>query len=442
MDPLPQPGLLTVKEVAQRLSVSQSFVRQHQHELQAVRIGTRSLRFRDEAITEYVQRRVPQCILPAREPAPTTGEEQFHMVVRRWQRGSVMKTKTQNPQWVGRWREDQLTADSAVTRRMRKVYLGSVLDIPTKSQALAVLARVMHERAQQKPTTIITFAEAVRRWSSVAAVDATTNGYRKLLRNHIEPVFATRPVGEITRYDVERFYAQKAPAYSRSMLKQLRVAIQTVLKWARSHGWVHNVVTEGLRLPKRCGGKLQPHHPLSPTDLLRLERRLEEPFATLVHFLGRTGLRIGEACALRWSDLQGNILHVSRNLKTKSSDRKLVLPVDLVERLRRLGTTGDTIFTNKHKPTPLIAGNVRNRYLRPAYRALGIEYGGFHDCRHGAATTLVNSGVDVKTVAQVLGHGNVRTTLDTYRHVRLENVAVALERLSCDLRVTSEERVA
>jgi integrase len=69
-------------------------------------------------------------------------------------------------------------------------------------------------------------------------------------------------------------------------------------------------------LPKQAGGKRVKRTALRPEQVYALVVKLKEPYSTLVLFLYVTGLRIGEALALRWQDLAGNVITVMhRNYK-------------------------------------------------------------------------------------------------------------------------------
>ena len=78
---------------------------------------------------------------------------------------------------------------------------------------------------------------------------------------------------------------------------------------------------------------------------------LLEPTATLVLFVAITGVRIGEAVGIKWSDFTGDVLHIQRRIyerqegtpKTKDSNRYIPIPATLLERLRTLGQ-GEWIF--------------------------------------------------------------------------------------------------
>jgi integrase len=114
---------------------------------------------------------------------------------------------------------------------------------------------------------------------------------------------------------------------------------------------------------------------------------LAEPYATLVLFLARS-LRIGEAIAIKWSDLEGNVLHVQRrlyqgkadSLKTSSSERRLPLSESLVERVNALRSrfpNSEWMFCSETGTTPVNPGNALKRDIQPAVKALGISLGGW-----------------------------------------------------------------
>jgi integrase len=105
-----------------------------------------------------------------------------------------------------------------------------------------------------------------------------------------------------------------------------------------------------------------------------------------------TGLRIGEAIAVKWSDFEGNVLHVSRRIfngdvdsvKSVKSKRNLPLDAHLIERIHALHSrfpSSEWVFCSE-AGTPVNPSNARTRYLRPAVEALGLVIGGWHDFRH------------------------------------------------------------
>jgi integrase len=116
--------------------------------------------------------------------------------------------------------------------------------------------------------------------------------------------------------------------------------------------------------------------------------KLEEPYATLVLFLAASGLRIGEAVALKQSDFEGNLLHVTRRVcdgdegpvKSERSVRTLPIHPELV-RANASAWGCERIFCSRAETT-VTPGNALKRYVRPAATGLGITIGGWHDFRH------------------------------------------------------------
>ncbi len=176
----------------------------------------------------------------------------------------------------------------------------------------------------------------------------------------------------------------------------------------------------------------------------------------LVVLLAYTGLRIGEALALRWEDvdLDGGQVRVTGTLgrvdgaatrtppKSARSRRAVALPAPALTVLRswrtrqaaeRLAATwwaeGEWVFTTP-VGTVLDHSNAMKAYKRLA-AAAGVPGATFHGLRHAAASVLLREGVPMRVVAEVLGHSSTRLTADVYSHVTAEltdRAAAALER--------------
>src|SRR5207302_7931842 len=155
--------------------------------------------------------------------------------------------------------------------------------------------------------------------------------------------------------------------------------------------------------------------------------KLKEPYATLVLFLAATGLRIGEALAIKRTDFRNNVLHVTRRIhdgdvdavKSKRSERKLPIDPLLMARMEKLGK-GEWVFRSK-TGTPLNQGNALKRHVRPAAEKFGISLGGWHDFRHALSTKLRRSGVHPKVVPDILGHKKVNLAMDVYDRTEIED---------------------
>ena len=159
-----------------------------------------------------------------------------------------------------------------------------------------------------------------------------------------------------------------------------------------------------------------------------------------------TGMRKGEINALKWSDIEGNTIHVRRSIaqkikgkpivetppKNKSSYRDILIPTKLVDilahykniQLRKERFTDD--FRVCGGVSCLSDTSIENR--NKAYSAAaGLPHIRIHDFRHSHASLLVNSGILIQEVSRRLGHTNVEITWNTYSHLYPKQESAALE---------------
>jgi integrase len=266
--------------------------------------------------------------------------------------------------------------------------------------------------------------------------ETTANHYLYNAEHYLVPAFGTRQVASLTRFDVESFLAGKAEAFYRNTLRGMRATLSCILSWAVKCAWIEKNVCHGVKLPK--AGKRERHPILKAEQVAALVEHVPEPIGTLILFLSVTGVRIGEAVGIKWSDFDGDMLHIQRRVyerqegtpKTKSSDRFIPVPAALLERLRTLGK-GEWVFRTS-VGTPLDPKNAMNRYVRPAAKKLGINLGGWHCFRHAVCTQLLKKH-PVKVVAEILGHGDIRTTLAVYQNLEVEDRREPLEEMALQL---------
>lgn len=170
-----------------------------------------------------------------------------------------------------------------------------------------------------------------------------------------------------------------------------------------------------------------------------LDNSFKNYFDTVLYkLLLATGLRIGEALALEWSDidLQEATISVAKTLnryretnspKTKASnrvldlDKKTVLMLRLykarqMENGRENGTTYTKVFSNSFDQYASVE-TLRNRLKSQA----DCPVLGFHAFRHTHASILLNAGLGYKEIQTRLGHSKVSMTIDTYSHLSKEN---------------------
>ena len=165
-----------------------------------------------------------------------------------------------------------------------------------------------------------------------------------------------------------------------------------------------------------------------------------------------TGLRIGEICGLKWSDIDfdNKMIHVNRTVqrvyrkefngkgksqiiisapKTRSSNREIPLSTMLLPILRKINPEHPDFF--------LLSGSekcIEVRTYRTFFDAFlernQIDKINFHALRHTFATRCIEAGGDCKTVSELLGHATVNMTLNLYVHPQVEQKRRCVELLS------------
>ncbi len=146
-----------------------------------------------------------------------------------------------------------------------------------------------------------------------------------------------------------------------------------------------------------------------------------------------TGLRRGELLGLKWADvnLAGKVLTVTAATAKSGHTRRVPLNAEALDILERWNER-----QGKPKGAAFVfAGHDGNRMTRidTAWRSLttlaGIKNFRLHDCRHHFASKLVQAGVDLYTVKELLGHSEIAMT-ERYAHLAPDNLRAAVDRVS------------
>lgn len=151
------------------------------------------------------------------------------------------------------------------------------------------------------------------------------------------------------------------------------------------------------------------------------------------------GIRIGELCALKWSDVDFNneVILINKtmqriytkdiskkeskiivsNPKTLSSDREIPLNKDIISILCKIKANDDYYFLSGSDK--YIEPRCYRNYFNKVLKELEIKHYKFHVLRHTFATNCISLGFDYKIVSELLGHSNINTTLNIYVHPKM-----------------------
>jgi integrase len=271
---------------------------------------------------------------------------------------------------------------------------------------------------------------------------SAAENYRSVTLHHILPTIGSRKVVELTAFDVDRLLQLKtASGLSSSTTARIRFVLAQGIDQGVRWGIVHRNVARLARAPRsvrREGRSLTP----AQVQLLLSELTGNRHEALYVLILS-TGLRRGEALGLKWEDfdLEAGVMRVKRQLKreggvlvtsdtkTLSSRRSVNLPdraTSLLQTLREhqnferelAGSTwidSGYVFTTPHG-APLDPRNLLKEF-KEICRKAGLGDWHIHELRHSAASLMLQQGVKIQVVSEILGHSSIKTTVDVYGHV-------------------------
>lgn len=212
------------------------------------------------------------------------------------------------------------------------------------------------------------------------------------------------------------------------------VPLRLCLTEAEAEGLAEAGLTRALVLPRRRGGRgwdFEQGRVLSRTELAAVLAEIPAPWREFFDLLASTGLRVSEAIALRWRDLELGkpaSLWVRRSIvdgvvgapKTRFGRRVLPLEAGLAGRLaarRPLGVGEDALVFATGTGAAQNPNNIRHRVLLPALARAGVARVGFHALRHTCASLLIERGLSPLRLQRWMGHHSAAYTLDVYGHL-------------------------
>ena len=270
---------------------------------------------------------------------------------------------------------------------------------------------------------------------------STYAAYVLILENHLLPSFGDYE--SLSEKLVQEFVLQKLEnGLSVKTVKDILIVLKMVMKFGVKNEWMDYCEWD-IKYPTS-----ETHKGLEVLTIAHHKKILDFiqenfTFRNLGIYISlTTGLRIGEICGLKWSDIdicngtitvrrtieriymvEGDCKHtelVINTPKTKNSCREIPMNKELLGMLKPLKKVVNDdyyILTNDERPTE--PRTYRNYYKR-LMEKLDIPKLKYHGLRHSFATRCIEVGCDYKTVSVLLGHSNISTTLNLYVHPNME----------------------
>ena len=164
-----------------------------------------------------------------------------------------------------------------------------------------------------------------------------------------------------------------------------------------------------------------------------------------------TGIRLGELLALTWEDIDfnSNLLTINKTSysakvdgktqiivdkpKTKKSNRVIPLPNQLVKLFKIIKKESNSKYVITTRNSGMVGNRSYQRTFKFILKKVNVPYRNFHSLRHTFATNAIELGMDVKTLAEILGHTNAMITLNRYSHSLLSYKIEMMNKLGKNL---------
>ena len=327
----------------------------------------------------------------------------------------------------GSWRMQNLSAkDLSAARRERASLIAGVQEgrIATKSD--------------------LRFGDVFNDWQDSRSTSERTAKHERHLRDRHLGELVNRRIQDVTASDVAK--AIKMPTYS----AWTRVAVHRIVKAVFAHALVRGVLTrspiDGLRPDEKPRQKnARGIERLSPDTVTTLLDAAATPrWKAALGLAALAGLRLGEVRALRWADIDGDVIRVRnsatpagtiKSTKTEAGNRSVPLDQQLRAILLEWRLASPRSLDTDHVVSTWNGNAVSETSVRKALAvaSTGIEAEGrlsMHSLRHSYASNLVLAGVPVTTVALVIGHANPAVTLSIYARDQRSEAQVVAEVLA------------
>lgn len=273
--------------------------------------------------------------------------------------------------------------------------------------------------------------------------ESTRVSYEHTFRLHILPTFEGKLLGDITPLDVQAWIdglaaSGMSPATVARCFRYFRACVKQAEAW----GLIDRAPTTKINLPRRDNGEMDF---LKPDEIMAMLDAAREPERSLFAVLAMSGLRLGEALALRWRDVDFEMMAIIvtrawsyhggfHEPKTEGSRRAVPLLDALGDLLRDYYHSNghpeleDLLFSDDGEK-PLDPANTRKRFLQ-ALEAAGLRHVTMHSLRHSYASIMLSYGASIKALQRALGHASATMTLNTYAHLIQEDMDPVLAKAS------------
>ena len=297
--------------------------------------------------------------------------------------------------------------------------------------------------------TLDTIIEEWLKIKKITLKESTYYNYIFQINQYIKPYFKNIEMAELEKFDLNLFVGDLMKVLKPSSLKNVIVLLKSILEYSmKKYGYKFDF--DFIAMPKVHKQEMKV---LSAKEKSRLEKHCLEN--NTLRDIGiiiclNTGLRIGEICALKWESIDLE----KRSIKVKQTMQRVYNKVDKTSSIVIDTPKSDSSIRSIPISTKLynILKPLKKKYSKNSYFLSGSAYTyieprnyqkmfktlmknckikdcHFHCLRHSFSTDCINVGMDAKSLSEILGHSDVRITLNRYVHSSISTKKKYLEKL-------------
>ncbi len=300
----------------------------------------------------------------------------------------------------------------------------------------------------RKDYLITTLAESWIEDKSFTVKAGTLCSYSSKLKNHILPFFSDVYFSKLNVQMLSGFIAAKrAEGLSKKYISDMVIIIKSISAWAYRRYDLPDKVRDfkNIKQTVKEPEMLNHEEQKKPQNYLLKQN---DDIAVGIFTSMYTGLRIGEICALKWSDidLENGVISVNKSVqrlpnrktgkteirintpKTAKSVRLIPIPKFLCDRLQMYKQNSDFyILSNSEK---IIEPRSLTYKFKRILSEAGVSNIKYHSLRHAFATNCLRSNFDIKTLSEIMGHSSPNITLKAYIHLSMEQKRACMNKLT------------
>lgn len=283
----------------------------------------------------------------------------------------------------------------------------------------------------------------------------TYNRYKSICELHLIKDLGEYELDELKPNVLQDFLLKKIDDhYSTNTIKGIVSVLKQTLRLAITLEFVDKEYCSNLKMPSSEEKEI--------SVFTKKEQQVIESFC-LNHkkrnYIGiviclYTGIRLGELLALTWDDIDfnSNLLTINKTSysakvdgktqiivdkpKTKKSNRVIPLPNQLVKLLKIIKKESNSKYVITTRNSGIVGNRSYQRTFKFILKKVNVPYRNFHSLRHTFATNAIELGMDVKTLAEILGHTNAMITLNRYSHSLLNYKIEMMNKLGKNLNLS------